>query len=238
MPLLTIKREPISINYHAGRESAYAVDMIVVHVTEGSAQSVVEWFNDPTSEVSAHYMVRKDGVVVQFVEEEDTAWHAGRVNAPTADLVLDRAPANPNGYSIGIEHEGDGKESLTLAQRIASVGLIRDICARGGIAIDRRHIVGHHEIYAPKLCPGAISVDALVKEAAKAPTPAPDSPVPLPSSLPRVVYSPQLADYLIVTRYVSDAEWYFVPAKLVGRYVEGSKAGTPLSKMPLTKADA
>lgn len=235
MPLLTLKRAPLSINFRRGRDSPYAVDMIVIHVTEGDAASVVSWFNNPDAQVSAHYMVRQDGVVVQFVDEEDTAWHAGRVSAPTAELVIDRTPSNPNGFSIGVEHEGDGTEPLTLAQRIASVSLVRDICARRAIPLDRRHIVGHHEIYALKSCPGAISVDALVKEAAKAPASAPDSPVPMPSSLPRVVYSPQLGDYLIVTRYVSDADWYFVPAKLVGRYVEGSKAGTALSKMPLTK---
>lgn len=238
-PLLTMKRALLAINYRPGRRSDYGVDMIVIHVTEGDAESVVSWFNNPKAEVSAHYMVRKDGVVVQFVSEDDTAWHAGRVSAPTAELVIDRSPSNPNGYSIGIEHEGSGRERLTLGQRIASVGLIRDICARRGIPIDRRHIVGHHEIFAPKTCPGAIDVDALVAEAAQAPADAHrQPPVPTDSSQqPRVVYSAHVGDYLVVTRYVSDDEWYYVPAKLVGRFVEGNRAGTPLSKMPLTKAD-
>ena len=81
-------------------------------------------------------------------------------------LVIDRLPANPNGYSIGIEHEGDGTHELTDLQRAASIALIRDIAARHGIPIDRTHVVGHHEIFAPKTCPGAIDVDALVAEAA------------------------------------------------------------------------
>jgi hypothetical protein len=235
-PLLSINEKLLAINFARGRKSDYAVDMIVIHVTEGSAASAVAWFNDPESEVSAHYMVRKDGVVVRFVKEDDTAWHAGRVSDPTAKLVLARAPANPNGYSIGIEHEGNGSEPLTLAQRIASVSLIRDICARRAIPIDRTHIVGHHEIYAPKFCPGAISVDALVKEAASAPAPAPVTPIPTPGQIPRVVYSPFLGDFLVVTRYVADDDWSFVPARLVGRFVEGDRAATRLSQMPRVAA--
>jgi N-acetylmuramoyl-L-alanine amidase len=133
-------------------------------VTEGNAASVVSWFNNPEASVSAHYMVRKDGVVEQFVHESDTAWHAGRVDHPTADLVIERLPANPNGYSIGIEHEGNGKEELTDAQRKASIDLIQDICMRRDIPQNRRHIVGHHEIYSKKTCPGAIDVDRLVRE--------------------------------------------------------------------------
>lgn len=156
----------IPTNYADGRHSPYAVDLIVIHVTEGDAAAVMSWFDNPQADVSAHYMVRKDGVVVQFVDEGDTAWHAGRVHGCTASLVLDRQPANPNGYSIGIEHEGDGTHELTDRQRASSVALIRDIAARHHIPITREHIVGHREIYDLKSCPGAIDVDRLVREAA------------------------------------------------------------------------
>lgn len=163
---LTVSRTLLSINHGMGRKSAFPVDLIVIHVTEGDAASVRSWFNNPEANVSAHYLVRVDGVVEQFVSEADTAWHAGRVQGATAELVVDRSPANPNGYSIGIEHEGDGLHELTDVQRVASIALIRGICSRRGISINRRHIVGHHEIYAPKTCPGAIDVDRLVAEAA------------------------------------------------------------------------
>lgn len=163
---MNITQDPLSTNYKSGRHSEYPIDLIVIHVTEGDAASVVSWFNNPQADVSAHYLVRKDGRVIQFVDEEDTAWHAGRVDHPTAAIVIERAPANPNGYAIGIEHEGDGHHELTDAQRASSVALIRDICTRRAIPIDRSHIVGHHEIYSLKTCPGAISVDRLVSEAA------------------------------------------------------------------------
>lgn len=162
---MNLSRKWLSLNYAAGRHSAFPVDLIVIHVTEGDADSVVAWFNDPAAKVSAHYLVQKDGTVVQFVREEDTAYHAGRVAGATATLVRDRPGANPNGYSIGIEHEGDGTHELTDAQHAASVELMRTIATRWSIPIDRTHIVGHHEIFAPKSCPGAIDVDALVHDA-------------------------------------------------------------------------
>jgi N-acetyl-anhydromuramyl-L-alanine amidase AmpD len=154
----------IAANYHAGR--THPIDMIVIHVTEGSADSVIEFFHTPrpAEPTSAHYMVQKDGTVVQFVKEEDTAYHAGRVDGATASLVLDRPGTNPNGYSIGIEHEGDGAHEMTTDQHIASLELIHDIAARRSIPLDRQHIVGHHEIFAPKTCPGAINVDVLVSD--------------------------------------------------------------------------
>jgi hypothetical protein len=105
----------ISINHREGR-NGHVPDLVVIHVTEGDAHSVRSWFNNPVAEVSAHYMVCKDGAIDRFVAEDDTAWHAGRVDHPTADLVLARPGVNPNAYSIGIEHEGSGTEPLTEPQ--------------------------------------------------------------------------------------------------------------------------
>lgn len=218
-------------NYRVGRRGTYPVDMLVIHVTEGDASSTVAWFNNPEAKVSAHYLVREDGRIVQFVDEGNTAFHAGRVSAPTAELVLDRAGVNPNSFSIGIEHEGDGKHEMTSAQRGASIALIQDICQRRSIPIDRTHIVGHHEIFALKSCPGAIDVDALVAEAAG------ESPEWPPSEdYPRVVYSPSLSDYLVVTRYAADDDWSFVKLSTIAGGTKGTKAGSLLSQMPARPA--
>lgn len=230
---LSILTKRLPFNFAAGRNGTYPVDMIVVHVTEGDAASVIGWFNTPKgpthpNPVSAHYLVMKNGKIIQFVDEEDTAWHAGRVQAPTASLVLERSGVNPNSYSIGIEHEGDGTHELTDAQRAASVALIADICQRRHIPVDREHIVGHHEIFSGKTCPGKISVTRLVagvKEAI-----APTKPIAT-ADYPRVVWSPHSNDYLVVTQYVSDDEWYFRTASELA-LVKGIRAATPLSQMP------
>lgn len=220
--MMNLKSLFLSINFRKGRRAT--PDTVVIHVTEGFAASVISWFNDPAAEVSAHYMVEKDGTIVAFVHEEDEAWAQGRVDHPTAAVVRERPTVNPNAYCIAIEHEGDGTHELTDAQRASSITLIREICARWNIPVDRRHIIGHHEIYSPKTCPGAIDVDRLVGEAA-----APNVPVTFSSIAPRVVYSPSLGDYLVVTQVTNDTDWSFVPAKSLPA---GIKAGAPLSQMP------
>lgn len=121
---------------------------------------------NPPDPVSAHYGVSRAGEVVQYVEVADAAWHAGRVLNPTAAIVKERPGINPNLYSIGIEHEGTGSSGLTPVQLASSAELLRFLSARHRIAIDRRHIVGHREIFAGKTCPGKVNVDALVELAA------------------------------------------------------------------------
>lgn len=228
---MKLNQRLIAVNFHKGREHDMEIDTIVIHVTEGTAGSVRSWFSNPAAEASAHYMVLRNGDIDHFVNDDDTAWHAGRVHRPTAAIVKERAGINPNAYSIGIEHEGTGKEDLTPEQRTSSVWLIRQLkLAHPKIQIDRRHIIGHHEVYALKSCPGAIDVNRLVTDAAVAVAPpAPSSSLPrTPGEPPRVVWSDYFGDFLIVTKVTSDTDWEFVPFKKLPR---GTKAQTPLSAM-------
>ncbi len=226
---LSILSKILPYNFAPGRAGPHAVDMVVCHVTEGDAGSTVGWFNDPDSNVSSHYLVLTTGKIIQFVREEDTAWHAGRVQSPTAPLVLQRPGVNPNSYSIGIEHEGSGKHELTEAQRRSSVALIADICQRHQIPIDRHHIVAHREIFSGKTCPGAISVTRLVAGATQ--FVANPKPVP-PADYPRLVWSNYHNDWLFVTNYESDGEWFYRTASELS-LVRGHPAQTPLTSMPL-----
>ncbi len=138
--------------------------LIVVHTTDGTFEGTVDWFSRAESEVSAHYLVGLDGRVAQFVDEADGARHAGRVLEPA---VLLPGP-DPNLDSIGLEFE-DGRDPEGAvrgeAQYRAGARLIRESAARWGIPLDRGHVVGHREIYAPKRCPGNLDVDRLVREA-------------------------------------------------------------------------
>lgn len=214
-----------SKNFTVGRHGPYPIDMIAIHVMEGSEPASQEWFENEASDVSSHYGIDETGRIERYVKEEDSAWTQGRVDKPTAKLVLARPDANPNSYCISIEHAGSGKNPLTPAQKAASVALIQDICKRRSIPIDRDHIVGHHEIYSKKTCPGAIDVDELVR-LAKGISPETQS-IAAP---PRIVYSTYFRDFLVVTRYVSDDEWYFVPMKSL---TQGTRAQSKLSSMPL-----
>ena len=136
---------------------------IVVHTNVGSFASTVSWFASPESRVSAHYLIGLDGRVAQFVDEEDTARHAGRVREPTATIVTGE---NPNLYTIGVEFEdaGDPAEVVrTEEEYTAGAAILRAACDRWQIPADRDHVVGHREIFSAKSCPGNLDVDRLLE---------------------------------------------------------------------------
>ncbi|KAB2974910.1 N-acetylmuramoyl-L-alanine amidase [Streptomyces sp. SS1-1] len=118
----------------ADRPADYGIDMVVVHVTQGSFASAVKVFQDPEHKAAAHYIVRKDGHITQMIRELDVAYHAGN--------------RSYNERSVGIEHEGfvERPEDLTDAMYEASARLTARICARYDIPVDREHIIGHVEV--------------------------------------------------------------------------------------------
>ncbi|MEU5045593.1 N-acetylmuramoyl-L-alanine amidase [Streptomyces griseorubiginosus] len=118
----------------ADRPDDYGIDMVVVHVTQGSFASAVKVFQDPGHGAAAHYIVGKDGRITQMIRELDVAYHAGN--------------RSYNERSVGIEHEGfvDRPEDFTDEMYAASARLTAGICARYGIPVDREHIIGHVEV--------------------------------------------------------------------------------------------
>ncbi len=162
MPNISFK--PV-INFWAGR-SGYKPEAFVIHIAEGTLEGGYAWFNNPSSQVSAHYMVGKDGRIWQFVKLEDTAWHAGGVDNPNWSLL--KAGVNPNLYTIGIEHEGFTGQPWTNAMYNASAELIGTIGREWGIKVDRDHIIGHYQLNSVNRsnCPGSgVDMNKLVSMA-------------------------------------------------------------------------
>ena len=94
--------------------------------------------------VSAHFLVRRDGSVVQFVPPERRAWHAG--------VSSWRGRERCNDFSIGIELEGAEDEAFPDLQYESLIVLMRDLQSRLPI----RDIAAHSDV-APgrKTDPGA-----------------------------------------------------------------------------------
>jgi AmpD protein len=84
--------------------------------------------------VSAHFLVRRDGALLQFVPCTKRAWHAG------ASCWNGRMRCND--FSIGIELEGTDDEPYTDAQYETLVPLIDALCGRYPI----EDVVGHSDI--------------------------------------------------------------------------------------------
>jgi len=126
----------------SSRESAFPINYVVIHTTQGSYAGTINWFQNPASNVSAHYVIRSsDGQITQMVREKDIAFHAGNWTYNT--------------QSIGIEHEGfvDDPSWYTDAMYRASAALTRNICLKYGIPMTRSRIIGHFEV------PGATHTD-------------------------------------------------------------------------------
>lgn len=84
--------------------------------------------------VSSHFLIRRDGAIVQFVPCGRRAWHAGVSNWQGRERC--------NDFSIGIELEGCDSRPFDDRQYAALVRLTRRLRRRYPI----RHIVGHTDI--------------------------------------------------------------------------------------------
>lgn len=95
-------------------------------------------------EVSAHFLVRRDGALLQFVPVHERAWHAGASSW--------RGRGRCNDFSIGIELEGSEEEAFAPVQYSTLAALTRALRA----ALPLRDIAAHSEV-APgrKTDPGA-----------------------------------------------------------------------------------
>ena len=84
--------------------------------------------------VSAHFLVRRDGAITQFVPCAKRAWHAGASNW--------QGRARCNDFSVGIELEGCDEQPFEAPQYVALArltGALRRVYPIGGI-------VGHSDV--------------------------------------------------------------------------------------------
>jgi len=109
---------------HYYSRDAYSIKMIILHNTEVSLDSTIRHFQDPTHpRTSAHYIVGRNGKIVQMVQDNVAAWHAG-------DIKI-------NKESIGIEHEAtDEQRGFTPEQEKSSIALIKSLMETYQITID------------------------------------------------------------------------------------------------------
>jgi len=134
------------------RPAGCAVNLLVIHHIslppgEFGGPGIVEHFTnrlDPAAhsyyatiagtKVSAHFVVRRDGELIQFVPCSKRAWHAGE----SSWKGMDRC----NDFSIGIELEGNESVPFTVAQYERLAAVTRALRARYPI----RDVAGHSDI--------------------------------------------------------------------------------------------
>lgn len=122
----------------ANRPHDEKIIQVVIHDTEGSAQSALNIFHDPKRQVSAHYIVDTDGTIYQTLHEHDIGYHAGNYWY--------------NEHAIGIEHVGfdaTGYKWYNTVQYQASAKLTAYLLKKYTISLDRSHVLSHGEIPTP-----------------------------------------------------------------------------------------
>ena len=84
--------------------------------------------------VSAHYVIRRDGELIQYVPTDKRAWHAGASSWSGCERC--------NDFSIGIELEGADDVPFAEPQYETLARIVRDLQARYG----RLDLAGHSDI--------------------------------------------------------------------------------------------
>lgn len=99
------------------------VELVVLHYTAmPSCAEALARLCDPAIEVSAHYLIDRDGSLLSLVDESARAWHAGAGTwAGEGDV---------NSRSIGIELANTGVEPFAERQIAALEHLLADILRR------------------------------------------------------------------------------------------------------------
>jgi len=144
--------ERIDSPNHDARPSGTAITLIVIHAIslppgQFGGNAVIDLFTnrlDPaahpyfaqiaTQRVSAHFFIRRDGMVRQFVSCNERAWHAG--------VSCWRGRECCNDFSLGIELEGDDQTDFASPQYQALKRLLVNL--RQNFPIEA--IAGHADI--------------------------------------------------------------------------------------------
>ncbi|MDE0524142.1 MAG: N-acetylmuramoyl-L-alanine amidase [Boseongicola sp.] len=119
------------------RRSGAQIELVVIHYTAmESAEAALDRLCDGEFEVSAHYLVGRDGTVFRMVCEDKRAWHAGAGSwAGRGDV---------NSRSIGIELDNDGTSQFTEPLMVSLEVLLADILHRHGLP--PRAVIGHSDM--------------------------------------------------------------------------------------------
>lgn len=121
-----------SISLPPGEYGGPYIDQFFTNTLNASAHPYFETI--AALQVSAHFVIDRQGLVTQYVSVNDRAWHAGRSQWLNRD--------NCNDWSVGVELEGLEGDTFTAEQYHSLALLTQDLVASYPI----RHIAGHSHI--------------------------------------------------------------------------------------------
>lgn len=110
--------------------------VIIHHTSNDTLEKALHTLTAPERKVSAHYLIGRDGTILQLVEENARAWHAGKSWwGGFTDI---------NSVSLGIELDNNGREPFADAQIEALLALLADVRRR--YHIPPANFIGHADV--------------------------------------------------------------------------------------------
>lgn len=113
--------------------------VIIHHTAQNACDSTLRTFTLTRTQVSAHYVICKDGTIHHMLNDYLRAWHAG--NSKWGNLT------DVNSSSIGIELDNNGFEAFTEPQINSLLTLLKKLKKDNNIPA--ANFIGHSDI-APK----------------------------------------------------------------------------------------
>lgn len=123
-------------------------NIVVIHYTaQNSCEQTLQTFTKPATQVSAHYVICKDGTLHQMLSDYLRAWHAGAGRWGNNTDV--------NSSSIGIEIDNNGVDSFSTAQINTLMGVLAFLKKEYNIPAE--NFIGHSDVApARKIDPGLL----------------------------------------------------------------------------------
>lgn len=136
----SLEKEKRLISWGYEKSNTRSIDTLIIHSSYNSlggdeydVEAIIAIYK--TYEVGAHYIIDRKGKIVQLIEEENIAYHAGVSQLPDGRTKV-------NAVSVGVEMVGNLRDGFTSEQYISLNKLIGDIQSR----YELRYILGHSEI--------------------------------------------------------------------------------------------
>ena len=113
--------------------------VVLHHTSDDNVEQALGTLKNPVRAVSTHYLIARDGKIIQLVDERARAWHAGESKWGSETDI--------NSASLGIELDNNGREPYADVQISALLRLLADIKDR--YRIPAGNFLGHADV-APK----------------------------------------------------------------------------------------
>ena len=139
-----------SPNFNKKKRLISSIKLVILHYTgmQSERESIKRLCN-PSSKVSAHYLINQNGKIFKLVEDRYIAWHAGKSRW--------KKYSNLNKNSIGIELVNKGHQYGYSSFKIKQISTLVKLCKnlKKKYRIKTKNFLGHSDI-APlrKIDPG------------------------------------------------------------------------------------